>query len=110
MRRAGGAARTVFTERRGRAAVIARRIILEAMRAASGSYGGWRVGTTGDPRQSRRGRRSPPTWADWDAGSAGMARAVADRLAGLGMQRDRAAGAASGQVGADARHVYVFRA
>ena len=87
--------------------MIAKRIILEAMRAASGSYGGWRVGTTGDPRQSRRGRRSPPTWADWDAGSAGMARAVADRLAGLGMQRDRAAGAASELGGADARHVYI---
>lgn len=80
------------------------------MRAASGSYGGWRVGTTHDPRQSRRERRSPPTWADWDAGSAGMARAVADRLAGLGMRRDRAAGGAAGQGGAAARHVYVFRA
>ena len=90
--------------------MIAKRIILKAMRAASGSYGGWRVGTTPDPRQSRRERRSPPTWADWDAGSAGMARAVADRLAGLGMRHDRAAGGAAGQGGAAARHVYVFRA
>lgn len=103
--RGGGG--TVFTPRRGGPAVIARRIVLEAMRAASGAYGGWRVGTTGDPRQSRRDHRSPPTWADWDAGSAEAARAVEGRLAALGMGRDSgAAGAAAGA----GRHVYAFRA
>ena len=100
---------TVFTPRQAWPAVVARRIILEAMRASSGSRGSWRVGTTDDPRRSRRERRSPPTWSDWDAGSAGMARAIEGRLAGLGMRRDRAAPSAPGSGGANARHVYVFR-
>lgn len=98
--------RTVFTPRLPAPAVIARRIVLEAMRAAAGSYGGWRVGTTSDPRQSRRERRSPPTWADWDAGTAEVARAVEGRLAALGMGRDGRA--ARGGAGAG-RHVYAYR-
>ena len=98
---------TVFTPRLAGPAVVARRIILEAMRASSDSRSGWRVGTTDDPRRSRRERRSPPTWSDWDAGSAGMARAIEGRLAGLGMRRDRAAARGSG--GAAGRHVYAFR-
>ena len=107
-RRAAGG--RVFTAGGALGAVIAKRIVAEAVRVSGGESGRWRVGTSGDPRRSRREHSSPRSWAEWDAGSSGAAAVVEGMLLEMGMARAPAGRRAGAGSGFEARHVYVFMA